>query len=263
MKILCYRSVADFYFESIISCLSHIKSDKFQIGYLSGEINLKMVEDFAPDVVIHNLQDTDRFPGNLNVISININETDGKNSFSFKKNGPNYLKPFVTLKQIHVDENEINKFQSDVIYIGSPSAFGSVLSFLVNPNNNIRFKFFTHIPHNISGYAGMCDSVDYLRFYNNAKACIVKNDDTQRIMDILIANGNPVVFNGNNHDECIESIKAAVFNNKKYTVPGYSREDIIKMDTSFDRVHQIFKTVGLNKFAEEIIKTKNIQWNKK
>lgn len=263
MKILCYRGSVDFYFESIISCLSHIKSDKFKIGYLSGEINTKTLSAFAPDVVIHNMQDIDKFPIKSNVISININETDGKNSFSFKKQGENFLKPFVTLKDTNVDDKDKSKFTSDVVYIGSPSQFGETLSFLINPENKILFKFFTHIPHNVNGYCGMCDSMDYLKFYRNAKVSLAKTEDTQRIMDITIADGNPVVFNGSNHDECIELIKDAVFNDKRYTVPGYDKQDILKNDTSFDRTYQIFKTVGLNKFADEIIKAKKIQWDKK
>lgn len=263
MKILCYRGSVDFYFESIISCLSHIKSDKFKIGYLSGEINTKMVSEFAPDVVIHNIQDADRFPVKSNVISINVNETDGKNSFSFKKKGDNFLKPFVTLKEIQVNESDKDKFTSDVVYIGSPSQFSDVLSFLINPENKIAFKFFTHIPHNVNGYCGMCDSADYLKFYNNAKVSLAKSEDIQRIMDITIADGNPVVFDGSNHEECIQLIKDAVFNGKRYTVPGYDKDSILKNDTSFDRTYQIFKTVGLNKFADEIIKAKKIQWDKK
>jgi len=263
MKILCYRGSADFYFESIISCLSHIKNDKFQVGYLSGEINAKMIAEFAPDVIIHNMQDVNVFPGQSKAISININETDGKNSFSFKKQGDNFLKPFVTLKDVDVSDADKDKFTSDVLYIGSPSPFGDILSFLINPENKLVFKFFTHIPHNISGYCGMCDSADYLKFYNNAKVSLVKSDDTQRIMDISIADGNPVVFDGSNYDECIQLIKDAVLSDKKYTVPGYDKDDILKNDTSFDRTYQIFKTVGLNKFADEIIKSKKIQWNKK
>lgn len=263
MKILCYRGSSDFYFESIISCLSNIKSDRFKIGYLSGEINTKMISDFAPDVIIHNIEGVNKFPTSQNTVSININETDGSNSFSFKKQGKNFLKPFVNLKDIHINENEKVKFLSDVVYIGSPSQFGDILSFLIDKDSGILFKFFTHIPHNINGYCGMCDSADYFKFYNSSKASLVKHDDKQRLMDITISNGNPIVFNKENHKECIESIKEAVFNNKKYTVPGYDSGSIFNNDTSFDRAYQIFKTVGLNKFADEIIKTKKIQWDKK
>lgn len=263
MKILCYRSLPDFHFESIISCLSNIKNTKFQIGYISGEINLKSISDFSPDVIIHNIKEADKFPIKENVISININETDGKNSFSFKKEGPNFLKPFVTLKKVEVDEVDLDKFSSDVVYIGSPTIFKDLLSFLINEKNKIRFKFFTHVSHNINGYCGMCDSTDYLKFYNNAKASLVKDDDVQRIMDIVISDGNPILFNGSNYDECISLIKESLSRDVKYSIHGYKKEDIIKNDTSFDRAYQIFRTVGLNKLAEEISKVKNLHWNKK
>lgn len=264
MKILCYRSSSEFHFESIISCLSNINSPKFQIGYLSGEINLKSISDFSPDVIIHNIQGSEKFPVKENIISININETKGKNSFSFKdKSSSNFLKPFVTLKQVHVDEAEIEKFKSDVVYIGSPTIFKDLLSFLTSEKNDIRFKFFTHVPHNINGYCGMCDSKEYFKFYNNAKASLVRENDIQRIMDIVISDGNPILFTGSNYDECITLIKDAVNKNIRYSIDGYKREDIIKNDTSFDRAYQIFRTVGLNKLAEEIIKAKNLHWNTK
>lgn len=263
MKILCYRNSNDFYFESIISCLSKINNSKFQVGYLSGEVNNKEINEFAPDVIIHNLPNVDKFPSIHNAISININETDHSNSFSFNKEGKNKLKPFVNLKDSTVLSKDVQKFTSDVVYIGSPSVFKSLCDFLTNPHNNIHFKFFTHVPHNINGYCGMCDSFDYFRLYKYSKACLAKKEDIQRIMDIVVSDGNPILFTGSNHDECVDLIKETIANNTKYSIEGYNKQDIIKNDTAFDRLAYIFKTVGLIKLSEEIIKTKNIHWNTK
>lgn len=262
MKILCYRSTPDFYFEAIISCLSHIKSDKFDIGYMSNEINSKTISDFSPDVVIHNIENINKFPVADKSISININETSGENSFSFKQVGNNFLKPFVILKDIKIQENELAKFSSDVLYIGSPSIFSKALIFLTDPSNGINFKFFTNNIHNVNGYCGMCDTLDYFKFYNNAKASLAITNDVQRIMDIVVSNGNPVLFDIADNDGYIEKIKDAIYKNKKYEVDGYNKEDIINNDTAFDRMSYIFKTVGLNKFSDEIIKTKRQLWSR-
>lgn len=261
MKILCYRNKPDFYFESIISSLSKIQNKQFQIGFLSGEINTKMISEFRPDVIIHNIENVDEFPINGDVISININETDGKNSFSFKKKGPNFLKPFVTLKQSYVQKHEIQKYSSDVVFIGSPLVLGDLLPFLSNSTNKLNFKFFTHTPYNMNGYCGLCDSNDYFKFYRYAKASIYTSLDAQRAMDIVIADGNPVLYDEKNVDKTISDLKAAVFENKKHSIDGLTKDDIIKNETSFDRASQIFKAVGLNKLAQEIIKTKKTQWN--
>lgn len=261
MKILCYRNKPDFYFESIISCLSKIKNKQFKIGFLSGEINAKMISEFNPDVIIHNIENVDKFPVNKNVVSININETDNENSFSFKKHGPNFLKPFVTLKQSYVEPHEMPRYSSDVVFIGSPLVLGNLLPFLSNDANSLNFKFFTHTPYNMSGYCGLCDSNDYFKFYRYANASLYTSLDAQRIMDIIIADGNPVLYDEKNIDKTISDIKMAVFENKKYSVDGMSKEDIINNETSFDRASQVFKIVGLNKLAQEIIKTKKTQWN--
>jgi hypothetical protein len=254
MKILFYRHAYDPGFESIISA---IRQTKNTFGYLSGDINQKVIIDFSPDIIMHNIPEADKFPVNSNAISININETDSKHSFSLtNQNANNYIKPFVTLKNTEVNNTDIKKFTSDVVYIGSPSVFGNVLDFITNPENDILFKFFTHQVHNINGYCGMCDANDYLRFYKHSKASLVRSDDTRRIMDIVIADGSPIVFDGINHQECIEKIKDAIANNKKYSVDGYSKQDIISKHTSYDRASQIFKTIGLNKIAENILKHK-------
>jgi hypothetical protein len=258
MKILFYRYAQDPNFEAIITS---INKTKHQFGYASGEVTQEAIANFAPDIIIHNIPNTEFFPIKSNAISININDTDNKHSFSFTKpESKNYIGKFVYLRDCNVNENELEKYKSDVVYIGSPVVFGNVLDFLVN--NNINFKFFNHQPHNINGYCGMCSSEDYGKFYKNAKACIVTSGDDARLMDIVSCDGNPVVYN-NNADQCIEQILSAINENKKYTIDGYNKEDILKQHTSFDKAAQIFKTIGLSKISEEILKIKKIDWYKK
>jgi hypothetical protein len=259
MKILFYKYSQDMNFDAIISVIA---KTKHQFGYLAGEINQQQLIGFNPDLIIHNIPDIDKFPINTNAVSININEVDNKNSFSFKNvNSKNYIGKFVHFKSTEINKNDLSKYQSDVIYIGSPSIFNSLLNFLTS--DEINFKFFTHQPHNINGYCGMCDISDYYKFYKYAKASIVNKDDAERIMDIVVADGNPIVYNGSNAEECIEKIKNAIHLNTKYQIDGYEKNDIISNHTSFDRASKIFKTIGMNKIAEDILKNKNIDWHKK
>lgn len=257
MKILFYRYSQDMNFDAIISVIA---KTKHQFGYLSGEVNQQQLSTFNPDLIIHNIPNVDKFPIKSNAVSININETNSNNSFSFKNiDSTNYIGRFVHYKPIHTEE--VSKYKSDIVYIGSPSIFNELLVFLTSSEFN--FKFFTHQTHNINGYCGMCDVNDYYKFYNNSKACIVNKDDIERLMDIIVSDGNPVVYDGLNTNECIEKIKNSIDSNIKYKVDGYEKDDIISKHTSFDRAAKIFRTVGMNKIADDIIKNKNIDWHKK
>ena len=257
MKILFYRYSQDINFDAIVSVIARTKH---QFGYLSGEVNQQQLAAFNPDLIIHNIPSVDKFPIKNDAVSININETNNNNSFSFKNiDSTNYIGRFVHYKSILTED--ISKYKSDIIYIGSPSVFNELLIFLTNGEFN--FKFFTHQTHNINGYCGMCDANDYYRFYNNSKACIVNKNDIERLMDIVVAEGNPIVYDGSNVEECIEKIKNSIYSNIKYKVDGYDRDSIISKDTSFDRAAKIFRTIGMNKIADDIIKNKNIDWCKK
>ena len=254
MKILAYRYDNDFSFDRILHALA---KTKYNIGYASGEIKEENIKEFNPDIIIHNIPDTESFPIKNSAVSININETSAKNSFSLKNpNAANYIEPFISIKRNTVPESDRIRYSSDVMFIGSPTVFGKIINFVNNPQNKILFKFFSRMPHNISGYCGFCPPEDYYQLYTNAKASLTTEEDRSRIMDIIVSDGNPIVFNGSNEDECIEKIKNAVNNNARYEVEGFVKDDILNRHTAFDRASKIFKTVGLNKIADDILKEK-------
>ena len=260
MNILCYRYSQDLRFESILSVLSKVK---YNVGYTSGELSQKNIADFKPDVIVHNIPDAEKFPIKNSAISININETNTDRSFSFKDEASkNYIARFVDYRDCNVDADQINKYRSDLLYIGSPASFVTLLNLIYDYNRKIVFKFFNHKPQNIIGYCGMCDARDYFKFYRYAKGSIVEHNDMSRMMDIIVSDGNPILYNKNN-EECMEKIISTVFNNERYSIDGLSKKDIIENHTSFDRVAKIFKTVGLNKVAEDIMNNKKRVWYKK
>jgi hypothetical protein len=260
MNILCYRHSHDSRFESILLVLS---KTKYNVGYSSGDLSEKNISEFKPDVILHNIEDASTFPIKNNAINININETESDTSFSFKNTqSKNYIDKFVDYKDCNVPQNQVNKYQSDLLYIGTPIPFNSLLNKLVNYDPKIFLKFFNHKPHNIIGYCGMCDARDYFKFYRHAKASLVEYNDMNRLMDIIVSDGNPIVYDSND-DECIEKINQAVYSDKKFTVDGLTKESIIENHTSFDRTAKIFRTVGLNKVAEHIMQNKKEEWYKK
>jgi hypothetical protein len=252
MKILFYRNSYNPLFESIIYTITKTKS---KFGFLSGSINKESIEKFGPDIIMHNIPDRTDFPIENNAISIAFNEIESKNSFSFNnEKSENYIKPFVSLKSS--DHKEEKKYCSDIVYVGSPMIFQSILDFLVDPKNKIQFKFFSPQPHNVNGYCGVCDNREYFKYYKSSKGCIVEKKDIIRQMDIVISDGNPIIFEKNKSDEAINKIKEAVFEGKKFTIEGLSKDEIFEKHTAFDRASEIFKKIGLKKFSQEIINSK-------
>jgi hypothetical protein len=248
MKILFYRYNYDSNFESIISVISETKH---QFGFASGEVNQESIAGFAPDIIIHNIPNAETFPIKNSAISININETNGKHSFSFLNDrSDNYIGKFVHLRDNKVSDKDVEKYSSDILYIGSPVIFGDLLEYIVKLD--CCFKFFTHQPHNINGYCGMCNIEDYSKFYRYSKACLVKEDDDLRIMDIVVSDGNPIVHTGFNTQACIDAIQRG----QKNTIERFNKEAILSCHTSYDRASKLFKTIGLNKISEEIFKNK-------
>ena len=146
------------------------------------------------------------------------------------------------------------------MYIGSPFIFHrDIVSFLTN--QDMIIKFFDHNALNCAGYCGVCEPKDYFRFYKSSKASIVNMGDTKRIMDIVTAEGNPVLIDSDVNGS-IERIKEAVNNGKRYTIPNYSKEEVVEKHTVFDRVSEIFLKVGLSQISKEV-KALKTEWKKK
>lgn len=257
MKILCYKNSNEINFDYLLNVIS---KTKHKIGYASGEIDSKALTEFNPDLIIHNIPDATEFPVKTKAVSININDTDHDKSFSFTNPlSKQYVGECVFLRDLNISDNDIQKFQSDVIYIGSPAVFKDLLCFLTDAKSKINFKFFSHEPHNINGYCGVCNSLDYGKYYKYAKASIAIDKDKNRIRDIIISDGNPVLFDGANTSECISKIQKAISEDARYTLVDFNKDHILKNHTIFDRAIQIFKNVGLTSIAEDIRKQKNIE----
>jgi len=246
MKILIHSDNNDYRFHNLVSCLSKLNH---QIGFASGEIDKNEFLKFAPNIIIHNIEDKVEFPvENLNAVCIAINDLNSPSSFSL--NNPDherYIKSFVTIKNSTSCNTDM--YKSDIVYIGNPYVFKNALRIITNSDWN--FKFFHHNPIPINGYCGLCKSEDYHEFYKHSKASIiVKEDQSNRLNDIIFAGGNPVIYD-NDVDDFISKLSQAIEEGVKFDA-GISKEYIIDNDTNYDRMAKIFTTTGLTKLAKEI-----------
>jgi len=251
MKILYYIDSHDSRVNGIVET---IKAAGYTVGYLT-ELDQKSIYEFNPDIIIHNIPNAEKFPIDGDFISINFNESKSKNSFTFAdESSDRYISPFVSLKEIHVDKKDLDKYRSDVLYFGSPYSFNECLNIIYE--KKIKFRFFHHTPHNIYGYCGMCNTDEYFKHYRYAKASIVNGlNDRARLQDIIVAGGNPVIFLGDK-DDFTSRLEKAVYEDKKYTIDGMSKRDILNKNTAFDVSANIFKKIGLNKISKDIEQVK-------
>lgn len=258
MKILFYISEQDVRLHEFIKCL---QQTDHVVGVMGQEINQQQIEQFGPDIIIHNLQGVTSFPISSKAVSININESEGENCFSFEnKKSENFLDSFVTNRNNTFDKDMLNKFQSDILYMGNIADFGHTFRTFIKNNNDIILKFFTPQLNNLVGYCGILDINHYGKYYKHAKASIVFAEDAARIKDIIVSDGNPVMFDIEKKEKFITDLTEAVKNNKRFSIDGMTKESIINNDTSYDRVAKIFKTVGLNKIVSDIMKQKRKDW---
>lgn len=250
MKILCYNQSRDAKIFNLIRPLQEVK--ECTVGNCGVDIDQQSIDQFNPDLIIHDMPNVDSFPYKTRALSININDHNGKNCFSVNNpEAKNYIKPFVSIRPI---SQEANKYTSDIVYIGNPSAFGKeTVSEIISLDYN--FKFFSEQPLNICGYCGCCYPEEYFSLYSYSKACIVVQNDVMRIMDIVVANGNPVIYSGD-PKVFIDKIKDAVLNNTKYTVDNYDKQTVKSRHTNYDRISYILNTIGLTKLGDKVLQAK-------
>lgn len=239
MNILVYLTKPNYRYESLIEPIRHTGQN---VGFVTGDLNKEDFYRFNPDIVIHDIPNVDRFPADGKFVSINLNETKSTNSFSIMEGSANYIEPFAVLR---TDAEYLNKYSSDLLYIGDPTVFGDILPELIN--RNLKILHNTTIP--IMGYSGLCGN-DYHKFYKHAKISIVhKDSDLYRIRDILVAGGIPVVYNDSK--DFLERIDMKIPFDKE------SRESVVKSHTNYDRASFIFRKIGLEKMSKMIAQAKD------
>lgn len=236
MKILICHFLNDPRFRSLTQPINSL--DNVVVGTTDNNLSQEDLKSFNPDIIVHNHPEESRISNSIN---IHIHE----NSIGFGKD----IDPFVALRR----PAEINqKYKSDVCFIGDAiNVFGDNLYYIIQ-NNRLRKLFFHHEPMPYRGYAGVCANDKFFDIYALSKASIVaSNDDKYRLLDILYAGGNPVVFT--NKEQFHKDILDAVFDHKVFNPLNLTSKDIQSQHTNFDRISWVFKQHGLNKFGEELL----------
>lgn len=246
MKILFYSNDRDFKYNSFMNILKSL-GGQYTVGFCEGTISQEDLHGFKPDVIIHNKPDIVKFPYAGSFISININESNSETSFSLKNpQSKNYIEPCCGLsmwdKKLYSD-----KYTSTSVYIGNPSVFRKALPLIV-AREDIGFKFLCETPISVLGYSGTCKPNEAYLFYHGSKASLVMNGDDYRYRDIIMTDGNPVVYFGDD-GQFIEDIERAI---SKKVVKQDLKEYILSEHTDYDRLITIFSEVGLKKIAGSI-----------
>lgn len=245
MKILIYQALDDPRFKSITSTLNSVRD--VVIGSCDESVSEKDIKSFNPDVIIHNIPDKSKI---FDKESIAINNS----GYSFDKVGEKYLAPFVALQNKR-DLSDI--YISDVCFVGDVmDVFGHEINYVVQ-NNRISKLFFYHKPLQYRGYAGHCDRYRYHDLYAQSKASLVASpEDSYRILDILYAGGNPVIYE--NSEQFNNDIHKAVFNNESLIADKEKeRSNIFNNHTNFDRMSTVLKDFGLTSLAGKLLDVKN------
>ena len=233
------------------SLVSTVYSLPAAIGSSGKEVDISELEDFKPNLIITNADNTDRF---LELSSspfiLTINDTDSVNSFSFNNTeSSNYIHPFVVFS--NAEKKYDNRYKCDVSFVGDMSVFGQSGLTLVN-DERIVTKFFLNSPTQFSGYCGYCDPIHYSKLYAMSKVTLVDNTNNYRIMDIIYNDGYPVIRDQEQSDkQFLDHIYDVVLNNNKRELQ-ITKQEIVNNHTNYKRMSEIFLKIGLNKFAEHL-----------
>ena len=251
MKILLLTENQDTFFHLLVQSLNDLN---LNIGHASFPLNQQEIEQFNPDIIIHNSQTIPKLNYG-NSISIGINELRDSNCFSFRdKLSENFIKPFV----VEGEENfEDERYKADAVYVGNPSLLPDCVNEI---ENEAVFKILNNMPVPITNYCGSCSFNDYKKFFKMSKCSILSKSDSDidtysfKLLDVLYADGNPVLHNGSD-EQFMSDIRAAI-KGKSFRENFITKEEIKNKHTNKNRMSEIFTKIGLNKLAKMVLEGK-------
>ncbi|MCW4039975.1 MAG: hypothetical protein NWE83_04380, partial [Candidatus Bathyarchaeota archaeon] len=246
MKILFVNHNNDAKFFSLMEAIRSIGPP-----YIVAHANQVLPDDelnrFGPTVIFHNLPVLNSYPADTNAICVNFNESNTKRSFSLDNpSSSNYIKDFIELGP-RVRQYGA-KYTGDVVYNGDPRVFEQSLVHLVN-SKEFDFKFFHSAPFNISGYAGSISRQEMRWGYPNFRATILLKNNNIQLMEAIVHDATPVVFDSADHDKFTGDLNKALSGDTSILCDLPDKNDILRSDTNIDRMIWIFKEIGLSKIS--------------
>lgn len=156
------------------------------------------------------------------------------------------LKPFINFNAF-TEGKFVDKYKSDMSYIGPISDMNSCMSKLHNMGYNVRN--FYGSPSMLSCYSGSVTMDKCWSIYRSAKVCpIPKNDIGYRELDIIAAGGNPLKYTDSEKfiEDAILGIKGKTF--AKIT----TKDDILRNRTNYEAISTIVENMGFKAVANKI-----------
>lgn len=236
MNILLLNSNGDSKLNSIAAAVS---AAGYNVALADPSLKPEDLEKIMPTVVLHNMPNGGSFPIEGNFITSYV--------------GEDRLQPFVNLRKIAKCED--TRYDSEVVYIGNPTVFKGSLHRLASADS-FEFKFFNNTPLNIGGYAGVLHPDEYPQVYRGATVSIAHKEDVQRIMDITICNGYPVLYNDDDQD-FLQRVERALKDDSCQFLEGPDKGEILSKNTNFDRASAIFKDLNIAKIQKDLAEAKS------
>lgn len=254
MKILMMTEEQDIFYHLLLESLNQLKT---QVAHSDFSLSKEEMEKFDPDIIIHNAKNVSKIDYKNN-ITIAINELEEDNCFSLRNTeSKNFIPSFVKLYDEDLNDE---KYKSDVVYVGNASLLPDCIA-EIQDDPNINFKIINSKPIPITSYCGGCPFEDYKKFFHMSKCTLLDNGDSNlsnysfKLMDIIYAEGNPVLHKEEQDQQFMSDIKDAI-NGKSFKDDFMSTDEIKKKHTSHDRMSEIFSKIGLDKLSQMILEGK-------
>lgn len=221
MKILVITDKNDFRIKTILNPINSIG----EVAFIRNKDD-EVIKNFSPDII--------------------FSKTIGEPLSLIEE-----MPPCLNL-EIYKKPSVKDKYKCDVAYLGNPYDMDSSLLDLFSLGYSVRAFF--HSPCATPIYAGMIDGSDIIDTYYNAKFCPIPKDDFgYREIDILAAEGNPIIF-----ADKLSFIKKI---RNKSDKPKSKVDEILSKNTNFDRIALILRKLNFNKEANLIMEKKRERCN--
>lgn len=188
------------------------------------QLDMTAVKEFAPDIIFSDYPETGGY---------DLRKLEG-------------LKPFINLSEF-TDPKVLQKYDTDVVYLGSATDMDSSLLDLYS--DGVRVRYYYSKAENRPCYAGFVPMSECWNVYKNSKVSPIPMKDLgYRELDIIMAGGNPLQYT--NKRQFISDVVDGV-NGKRFK-PSKSKAEILFQHTNFDRISAIMAEIGQKDISKEI-----------
>lgn len=237
MKILVNVKAYSDKFVGLANALQSIP--KVEIGFVNGSISSDIIQQFKPNLLVHNDLDNIEVFDKSNIFQILLHEnqfTDHKLAYNIAN-----IPPFIDTDLLNKVE-EVDRYKCDIGIIGDLSLFnGELMRYL---SFNYRTRIFNPSPTNTIFYNGSIPRRNYPSFYRSSKVSPFSiKDDPSRLYEIICSDGNPVIFDPDKVEKFHTDIQNGLDGGRAEIF--ISKEEILSKYTSIHMMKLILDDLGL------------------